>query len=161
MTEFFAQPYSVEHTGFYFNSIEVFEAGMEQLNKRGCEEVEIQFIDGEDHLASLADRATITQGDINFWFDELEDLEEDDVIRLNYLLGLGYSMEDAKTRYEWVYLYHGTAVDYACEIISETTEIPENLSGYIDYEAIARDMKLNSEIDEIKHNLIVTNALEL
>lgn len=46
MTEFYAQPYSIEHSGFYFDSVEKFEAGMERLNKQGCEEVEIQFIDG-------------------------------------------------------------------------------------------------------------------
>ena len=59
MTEFYAQPYSIEHTGFTFNSFETFEAGMEKLNKRGCEEVEIQFIDG----------------DIAFWFDVLDDFD--------------------------------------------------------------------------------------
>ena len=48
MTEFYAQLYSIEHTGFTFNSFETFEAGMEKLNKRGCDEVEIQFIDGDE-----------------------------------------------------------------------------------------------------------------
>ena len=37
---------------------------------------------------------------------------------------------------------------------------PENLRYYIDYDAIARDMKINGEIVEIKHDLIVTNANE-
>ena len=47
MTEFYAQPYSTEHTGFHFDSPEAFEHGMKNLNTRGCEEVEIQFIDGD------------------------------------------------------------------------------------------------------------------
>ena len=64
MTEFYAQPYSIEHSGFYFNSFENFEIGMEKLNKRGCEEVEIQFIDGANHLARLANATNIHQGDI-------------------------------------------------------------------------------------------------
>ena len=59
MTEFYAQPYSIEHTGFYFDSYETFEQGMKNLNARGCEEVEIQFIDGDDHLADLANSANI------------------------------------------------------------------------------------------------------
>ena len=66
MTEFYVQPYSLDHTGFYFDSIETFENGMKALNKRGCEEVEIQFIDGDEHLADLAKAATIHQGDVAF-----------------------------------------------------------------------------------------------
>ena len=62
MTKFYAQPYSIEHTGFYFDSPEKFEAGMEKLNTTGCEEVEIQFIDGEDHLVRLVEAANIGQG---------------------------------------------------------------------------------------------------
>ena len=52
MTEFYAQPYSLDHTGFYFDSIESYEAGMKRLNSQGCEEVEIQLIDADDHLGS-------------------------------------------------------------------------------------------------------------
>ena len=40
------------------------------------------------------------------------------------------------------------------------TKIPENLRYYIDYDAIACDMKINGEIIEIDHDLIVTNANE-
>ncbi len=53
MTEFYAQPYSLDHTGFFFDSIEKYEAGMKRLNAKGCQEVEIQVIDGEDHLVRL------------------------------------------------------------------------------------------------------------
>lgn len=161
MTEFYAQPYSIEHTGFYFDSIEKFEAGMEALNKRGCEEVEIQFIDGEKHLCELAKSLPIHQGDINFWYDELEELDDTDITRICFLLDdLGYNIKDALGRYDEVYLHHGTPEDYAQELIEETTDIPENLRYYIDYQSIARDMKINGEIVEIEHELIVTNALE-
>jgi antirestriction protein len=161
MTQFYAQPYSIEHTGFYFDSIETFEAGMEALNKKGCEEVEIQFIDGDAHLARLSKSACIGQGEIDFWFEELEVLEAEDATRVCYLLDdVGLSLDQVLTRYSWVCLHHGTAEDYAQELIEETSDIPENLRAYIDYEAIARDMKLNVEIVEIERALIVTNALE-
>jgi len=134
---------------------------MEQLNKIGCEEVEIQFIDGEDHLCALAKSLPIHQGDIGFWFDELEELDASAITRICFLLDdLGYNITDALERYEDVYLHHGSAEDYAQELIEETTQIPESLQYYIDYEAIARDMKINGEIIEIKHDLIVTNAHE-
>ncbi len=160
MTEFYAQPYSLKHTGFYFNSIEVFEAGMEQLNKKGCEEVEIQFIDGSDHLVQLANAANIHQGNVPLWYEELENLDETEATQLNFLLDCGYNLDDAMKRYEEVCLHEGTAEDYAYDLIEETTEIPENLRYYIDYKAIARDMQINGEITEINHDLIVTNAHE-
>jgi antirestriction protein len=160
MTEFYAQPYAIDHTGFYFDSIEKFEAGMKALNRRGCEEVEIQFIDGEDHLADLAKAANIHQGDVFFWFEQLEDLDETSVVQLAYLLECGYNLDDALDRYEDVCLFEGTASDYAYDLINETTEISESLRGYIDYDATARDMQLNEGIVEISRELIVTNAHE-
>ena len=89
MTEFYAQPYSLDHTGFYFDSIEKYETGMRALKKRGCEEVEIQFIDGDDHQADLANAANIHQGDVLFWFEQLEDLDQTSVVQLTYLLESG------------------------------------------------------------------------
>jgi len=159
MTELFAQPYSTEHTGFYFDSIEKFDEGMEALNEKGCEEVEIQFIDGDAHQPSLFKAASIDQSNISLWFDELEDMASDDATKICYLLDY-LDLDDALSRYDEVYLHYGTAEDYAQEIIEETTEIPESLQYYIDYEAIARDMKINGEIFEIERDLIVTNAHE-
>ena len=160
MTEFYAQPYSLDHTGFYFDSIEKYQSGMRALNKRGCEEVEIQFIDGDDHLARLANAANINQCNICLWFAELDDLDETSVIQLCFLLELGYNVDEVLDRYEDVCLFEGKASDYAYDLINETTEIPESLRSYIDYDAIARDMQINGEIAEIERELIVTNAQE-
>lgn len=160
MTEFYAQPYSIEHTGFYFDNPEKFEAGMKKLNKKGCEEVEIQFIDGEDHLSRLAEAANIGQGNVDKWFEELDDLAETEATQIIFLLEFGYNLSDALERYEEVCLFNGSASDYAYDLIDDTCEVPENLRYYIDYDAIARDMKINGEIVEINHDLIVTNTYE-
>ena len=160
MTTFYAQPYSLDHTGFYFESLEEFETGMEKLNKRGCEEVEIQFIDGEDHHAALAKEADINQATVALWFETLDDLDAYDATRLTFLLERGFALDDALSRYEEVCIYQGSARDYAQELIEETTQIPENLQYYIDYEAIARDMRLNGEIEEIGRETLVTNAYD-
>lgn len=159
MTELYAQPYSLEHTGFYFNSAESFDDGMEELNKKGCEEVEIQFIDGQDHEPELFKASEINQSNISRWFDELEELSKEDATRICFLLDY-LDLDEALNRFEDVYLHYGSAEDYAQELIEETTEIPESLQYYIDYKAIARDMKINGEIIEIEHDLIVTNAHE-
>lgn len=159
MTEFYAQPYALEHTGFYFDSLEKFESGMERLNKRGCEEVEIQFIDGQAHEPGLFEAAGLHQGNINLWFEELEFLKSDDATRLCFLLDY-LDLDEALARFDEVCLHYGTAEDYAQELFEECYDIPDYLQNYIDYEAVARDMKLNGEIVEIEHDLIVTNALE-
>jgi antirestriction protein len=41
---------------------------------------------------------------------------------------------------------HQSLADFAQEITEETTEIPERLARYIDYEAMARDMELNGDV---------------
>jgi antirestriction protein len=160
MTTFYAQPYSIEHTGFYFDSLKAFEEGMEKLEYRGCEEVEILFIDGECGLSKLASAAGIDQSTESLWFEELDDLDSMEIDQICYLLDCGYDLEDALTRYEYVNIFHGTAADYAQELIEETTVILENLRYYIDYKAIARDMGYNGEIVEIDREVIVTNAHE-
>ncbi|MFI0416200.1 MAG: antirestriction protein ArdA [Candidatus Thiodiazotropha sp.] len=160
MTTFYAQPYSLDHTGFYFDSIEDYEAGMEQLNRRGCEEVEIQFIDGETHHADLAGSAGVSQASITQWFEILEELDEQEALQLTFLLDRGFDLDEALCRYEEVCIFHGRPEDYAQELIEETTDIPESLRYYIDYAAIARDMGYNGEIEEIADGLIVTNGYE-
>ena len=160
MTEFYAQPYSLDHTGFYFDSIETFEQGMDRLNNQGCEEVEIQFIDGDDHQVKLASAADISQATVHFWFEKLDDLDEAATQQICFLLDLGYLLSDSLDRFEDVYLCECSASDYAYDLINETTEVPEHLRYYINYDAIARDMKINGEIVEIEHELIVTNAHE-
>ena len=160
MTTFYAQPYSIEHTGFYFDDLEAFETGMERLNRRGCEEVEIQFIDGDSHLATLARAADIGQCQVDLWYDRIDDLDETEAQQLLFLLDCGYDLDNALDRYDEVCLYDGTASDYVAELVEECYEVPDGLRFYIDHDAMARDMKINGEIAEIRYDRIVTNALD-
>lgn len=161
MTTLFAQSYLYRDTGFYFESIEEFDAGKERLNAKGIEDVEIQFIDGEDNEAKLFNAAGISQGKVHDWFEGLNDLSEYTATQMIYLLELRYSLQETLKEYDDVQLYFGSARDYARELIEDTTsDIPKHLVNYIDYEAIARDMQLGGEITEIDHDIYVTNALE-
>jgi len=112
------------------------------------------------HLARLAEAASVHHGSVNTWFEELDDLDEDQSTAIIFLLDRGYSISDALERYEDVCIIEGKASDYAYDLINETTEIPESLHYYIDYDAIARDMELNGEIEEISNERIVSNALD-
>lgn len=57
------------------------------------------------------------------------------------------NMEEARKAAEEDYCgCYESLADYAQEITEETTEIPESLSYYINYEAMARDMELNGDV---------------
>ena len=109
MTTLFAQSYLYRDTGFYFDSIEEFDAGMKRLNAKGIEEVEIQFIDGEDYEAKLFNAAGISQSNVYEWFEHLNDFNEYSATQITYLLELGYSLQEALDKHEDVYLYFGKA----------------------------------------------------
>lgn len=53
-------------------------------------------------------------------------------------------LEDARTAFEEDYRgEYSSLADFAQELTEETTEIPENLQYYIDYERMARDLEIN------------------
>jgi len=80
--------------------------------------------------------------------------------QISFLLDLGYSIADAIDCYADVCLFSGKVSEYAYDLINETTEIPDNHRTFIDYDAIARDMEINGEINGLERELIVTNAYE-
>ena len=46
--------------------------------------------------------------------------------------------------------YYKSLADFAEELTEETTQIPENLSYYIDYERMERDMELSGDVFTIE-----------
>ncbi|HED13291.1 MAG TPA: antirestriction protein ArdA [Gammaproteobacteria bacterium] len=60
-------------------------------------------------------------------------------------------LEDARRAADENYCgEHKSIADYAQELTEETSEIPEHLAYYIDYEAMGRDMELNGDIFTIE-----------
>lgn len=56
-------------------------------------------------------------------------------------------LDDAKKAAQDSYCgTHASLADYAQELTEETTEIPETLRHYIDYEKMAHDMELNGDV---------------
>lgn len=63
------------------------------------------------------------------------------------LLAQFSSIEDARKAADEDYCgCYESLADYAQELTEETTVIPESLSYYINYEAMARDMELNGDV---------------
>lgn len=110
-----ATPYNINYSGFYFSSLEEFEALFDK-NRAEVEEYEIQYINGNNN-PKLFSAGQITQSNLDIWFNELADISDtDDVsIQIRYLLDLGFDLSTAIRRADEVCLYFGSASDYAYE----------------------------------------------
>ena len=63
----------------------------------------------------------------------------------------GGDLEEARTAAEENYCgCYKSLADYAQELTEETTQIPENISYYIDFERMGRDMELGGDIFTIE-----------
>ena len=159
MTTLYANPYDTSYTGFYFDSSEEFDL---KLSNAKYEEVEIDYIDGDNPL--LFEAAEIHQCDIDTWFSSLDNFSDTDneAISIGYLIDL-YDMEVAIQRHSEVVLFNGDIADYAYELVEDVyslDQLPDLIRNHIDYDSIARDLELNSEVTELSRNVWVVNFLE-
>jgi hypothetical protein len=158
-TTLYANPYDTSYTGFYFTSTEEFESNM---NKAPFEEVELDFIDGNN--PGLFHAVKIHQGNVDLWFDELDKYSDDshEASAIGYLLDMMHLDEAIKRRDE-VILHRGNLADYAFELVSDVyplDELPDIIKHHIHYDSIGRDLELNSEVTELSRNVWVVNCLE-
>ena len=155
----YANPYDTSYTGFYFGSIEEFN---EQLSQASYEEVEIDYIDGDN--PGLFQATKIHQSNVDLWFDELDQYSDDrhEALSICYLIEIMH-LDEAIKRKDEVILHRGSLADYAFELVEDVyqlDQLPDLIRNHIDYESIGRDLELNSEVAEISHNLWVVNCLE-
>jgi hypothetical protein len=158
-TTLYANPYDISYTGFHFGSAEEFN---EQLSQASYEEVEIDYIDGDN--PGLFQATKIHQGNVNLWFDELDKYSDDsdEASAICYLLDIMHLDESIK-RIDEVILHQGSLADYAFDLVEDICsldQLPDLIRNHIDYESIGRDLELNSEVAEIHHNLWVVNCYE-
>ncbi len=152
MTEFYAQPYDVSATGFYFESMEQYDAKYATCtNDFGgqVEEFEIQFIEGEGIDAQLFKALGIHQGNIHLFIEKVEEWEEYEKYYLFIAVHeCGYSFDMAKDDpYDFdIDIYEVDSMEELAEqFVNEGLfgDIPEHLSNYIDYDAIACDLRMD------------------
>ncbi|MBL4800364.1 MAG: antirestriction protein ArdA [Emcibacter sp.] len=150
-----ATPYDVSASGFYFSNYEEYIAkAKNHKNDYGdvIDEVEIQFIDGDNY--QLFNALGINQANLEQWFNRFEQLDGDDFIKAVYLAEYtGADMSDILDNLDDVSLFEGTATEFAEEYINDCgllSELPENLRYYFDVEAFARDMVLGGDITEVE-----------
>ncbi|MGH1351234.1 MAG: antirestriction protein ArdA [Methyloligellaceae bacterium] len=149
MTLCFAQPYDSSVSGFYFSTIEDYQAKVARnRNSEGdkVEEYELQFIDGEALDGELFLALSVHQGTIHAFLAACEDWEEGDKINVILCVGeCGYCFDlekDSPDQFDLDLYEFDTLSELAEYFVEEGLfgEIPDHLRYYIDYDAIARDL---------------------
>ena len=156
MSTFYAQPYTLDATGFFFDSLDQYEENVSACRDRfgnPIEEFELQFIDGDAEDAAAFAACRVSQANIQSWFEDVECLPTDEKTALFFLCDvLGSTPEDALRRLDDVCIYRGPLKDAAAEFFDEVhgEQIPARLRHYIDYEAFARDCEVGGDMTEFK-----------
>jgi antirestriction protein len=145
----YAQPYDISATGFYFEKVEQYEEfAAKAVNNFGqrVEEFEIQFIDGERIDCELARAWELNQVNFEEFLESAADWDDDR--KRHYIIAVsecGYGHFDVVDDPESVeidlYSVHSLQ-ELAEQFLEEGLfgDIPEQLSSYIDHDAIARDL---------------------
>jgi antirestriction protein len=161
---FFAQPYDISAQGFYFSDMEEYQEHSSRLvNRYGepVEELEIQFIDGEDVDSALARTWCLSQVNISQFIDAA--LKWDDDQKIRFIIAVGECSYDHDQ-----FVENPDNVDIDIHFLVSMKElaecfvgeglfgdIPEHLQYYIDYEAIARDLSVEYCETEIAGQRII------
>lgn len=149
MTTFYAQPYDISATGFYFDTADQYQAKNRTIRNdygQPVEEFEIQFIDGETIDAQLAEALGINQANICRVIELIDEWSDDQKIRAIVAVGeCGYSFDaDSFDPHGLdIVLYEIDCLrDLASQFVDEGLfgDIPDNIRVYLDYEMIARDL---------------------
>lgn len=151
-----ATPYDISASFFYFGSFEEYKAKADALrNDYGdpVEEFEFQFIDGDG--CELFHSLDVNQCTLEQWFEEFEMLDENQVDAAIFLAGRGFDADKIKEEIENVYLFEGTAREYAEQYAEDTgllNGIPEEVKRYFNYDAYANDLTTSGDVTEERIN---------
>lgn len=151
MSTFYPQAYDVSASGFYFESNEELkELSAKARNKNGfpVEEFEIQFVDGKRIDAALAEAVGVHQGDLAHFFEREVRWSEYQKQAAIIAKECGYHLDlDGcdPDRFVNVIYELDSLREVAVLFVDEGLigDIPEHLAGYIDYDAVARDLAVD------------------
>lgn len=155
MSELFAQPYNIDAAGFSFDNLESYERQVEGLRDKfgqPVEEFEIQFIDGESIDAALFEALGVTQAGIEQYFEAVDNWGKHEKVNVIIACGeCGYTFgpDSSPDDFDVTVYEMDSLKDLAEDFVNEGLfgEIPENIRGYLDMQAIARDLGMDySEI---------------
>ena len=151
MTTFYAQPYDISASGFYFETMADYTEKSGKLrNDHGqpVEEYEIQFIDGELLDAELCRAIDINQANIGDVIEGIDNWSDDEKRQIILAVGDGFAFDpktDDPAGFDVTIYELDSMRELAEQFIEEGLfgDIPENLAPYIDCDAIARDLEFD------------------
>ena len=157
MTTFYAQPYDISASGFYFETMEEYAEKSGKLRNdygQPVEEFEIQFIDGELIDVELCGAIGINQANIGDVIEGIDNWSDDEKRQIILAVGDGYSFDpktDDPASFDVTIYELDSMRELAEHFVEEGLfgDIPENLRFYIDYDAIARDLSVDYATAEI------------
>lgn len=167
--KFYANPYNRNVCGFYFETFDEFEEGVEELKKEcgfPIEEFTIEIIDGSRDEIELAQCIDIKQSNLESVLDVIENLNENDWPRLFFLLDYNItpSLEDAKDKLKDVCISRCNLQSAAEELFNDCYVVPPEIRHYIDYEKFAFDLEQDGRMVEFEfagNTYTCTNVNEL
>ena len=151
--QLYANPYDMDATGFYFSTLEEYNAKAKvNFNRYGqfVEEYMIDSIDGTLLELELASAIGLAQYNFAAYLEACDEWSDDEITRACVVFSENITNE-CFTKYDRtdgddIILHH-------CESFTELAEqmvddgcygdIPDHLAGYIDYQAIGRDLRDN------------------
>lgn len=164
MITFYAQPFDISATGFYFESYDDYQEKVKKaVNTYGqaVEEFEIQFIDGQEIDSRLFDALGLNQANIGPAIEAAENWDDWQKIKVSIAVGeCGYDFDLEKgdpDDFDIDFYEMDNMRQLAEHFVDEGLfgDIPEHLANYIDYDAIARDLSMDySETAIAGKNLI-------
>lgn len=151
MSELFAQPYNIDATGFYFDSVESYQRQAGALRDRfnqPVEEFEIQFIDGEEIDAALFDALSVTQANLERYFEAVDTWEDYEKLRVVIAVGeccCDFGPDSKPDDFDVDIYEMDSLEELARHYVEEGLfgDIPENIRNYLDMEAIAYDLSMD------------------
>lgn len=142
---YFAQPYNIDASGFYFSDYEEYLAKSSRLKdsfRQPVEEFELQFIDGDNLESALFKAVGVYQSNLEAYLNFVDQADEQQIIELIIADDAGYSIDLDRIDFD-VDIYPNMKLrDLAEQFLDDGLfgDIPENLRFYIDQELVARDL---------------------
>lgn len=155
MTSFFAQPYSIDAAGFYFETAAEFQTAAKTNRDRfgqKVEEYEIQFIDGELIDAAIADAHDINQANLSEVIDFIDTAENHEKTALIIAVNeCGYDSNCNIGQIDIDIYEMDSLRELAEQFVEEGLfgEIPDRLRNYLDMDLIANDLGFDYAETEI------------
>ena len=146
-----------DKTGFWIDCSDFdYEEIVDNFKQQGDFDPEIMFTDYEGFPECLYSECGINFDLVATW----EGLDDNQQTIVEALVdhGICSDFKEALEKYDDCYIFDGTRGDYAHQVTTECSEIPDFLQNYIDWDAMGRDMEIDGNMTELKHDeILITN----